>query len=165
MINLIIEPLIGIGNIKLGESKVKIHSLIGLPDSSSNSDESEEYFNYEYYYNDLLISYDPADRINYLEVAGYNSKTTTTELFGIKVFQTYADEIIKNIEESGFSYFKEDREIPYSFVFIDLQLSFWRSTIPEDATIKKELDEDGNGLYFRTVGIGANGYYSQQLLR
>ena len=50
-------------------------------------------------------------------------------------------------------YDRKDSEVPFSFVFSELELSFWRPTIPED-----EFDEDGR--FFETVGIGVKGYYT-----
>jgi hypothetical protein len=69
----------------------------------------------------------------------------------LDVFATPADEVVAYISRDS-AFDQSDPEIPYSYLFRDLQLSLWRPVIPES-------DTDSEGRYFSTIGIGKRGYY------
>nr|WP_257001218.1 hypothetical protein [Vibrio coralliilyticus] len=49
------------------------------------------------------------------------------------------------------NYNHSDPELGYSYVFKELQLSFWRPTLPDV--------KEGEGLYFESVAIASEGYF------
>ena len=51
-------------------------------------------------------------------------------------------------------YDPDDPEVGYSYIYPDLDLSVWRSTMPEG-------QEDDEGRFFRSVGVGRAGYYAK----
>ncbi len=69
----------------------------------------------------------------------------------IDIFVTPADDVVARIARDT-AFDPNEPEIPYSYVFPELQLSLWRPVIPES-------DTDAEGRHFSTIGIGRRGYY------
>ena len=73
---------------------------------------------------------------------------------GVDVFATPADQVVAHVSRDA-AFDPANRELGYSYMFPDLDLSLWRPDIPESP-------EDPVGREFRTIGIGVTGYYGEQ---
>jgi hypothetical protein len=146
-----IIPLESAGQIKLGMAKSEVLNAIGHPKTSANGKNN-------YQFNDIFFSvfYDKGENVNYIEYSEYDDKAKIL-VYGIDVFKTPASDLIDQIvKQTGHQFDPDEKEIPYCYIFPELELSFWRPVFPED-----EHDEDGK--YFITVGIGTKGYYTDKL--
>jgi hypothetical protein len=153
-----IEPLVGISDVKLEAARKAVIDLLGPPEDTYKAEEQlSDYF----WESELKICYSIDSTVEYIEVSGLGSTSSTFNLFGINVFETKAEELVQLIiHKSGKNYSKTDEEIPYSFIFPDLELSLWREYIPEDIE-ESDIESIGkDGYYFDTIGIGTKGYYS-----
>ena len=140
-------PLQSLVGVQLGWTKNETYEKIGKPNRSINS---TDYYENPYF----SIHYDQNNFVEYIEVSNLNSNQYKLILENIDIFNTEAIELIKKLKiKLGINYDESDPEIPYSFIFPDIELSFWRPIIPEN-------EFDSEGKYFETVGIGIKGYYS-----
>jgi hypothetical protein len=89
--------------------------------------------------------------VEYIELSG--GSAVRAFYGGLDVFATPADDVVEFISHDS-AFDPNGREIPYSYIFPDLQLSLWRPTIPESPS-------DTDGRYFCTIGIGRRGYYNK----
>ena len=112
-----------------------------------------------YFGSSFQIFYDEYDKVEFIELSGYKSLDYIIVYNNINIFETKADTIISKISKQT-SYDKHDHEIPYGYIFPELELGFWRPLIPDDMT--QNSIEYNDSLYFQTVGIGVIGYYSNQ---
>lgn len=87
--------------------------------------------------------------VEYLELSG--GLAVRANYRDLDVFATPAEECVAYISRDS-AFDKTDPEIPYAYLFRDLQLVLWRPTIPES-------DTDTDGRFFSTIGIGRRGYY------
>ncbi len=146
-----IIPLKSAGQVNLGLTKDEILHTIGKP-----SDRLPEKDCYQYDNIFFCICYDQNDRVEYIEYSTPTDNKTKVLFHGIDIFGTPADDLINQITtQLGYEYDKDEREIPYCYIFPDLELSFWRPVLPDDK-------EDEDGKYFMTVGIGVKGYYTDK---
>jgi hypothetical protein len=141
-----VEPLKGIGEIRLGMARADVRKAMPeTPDVSGSRNHVDNYHD-----GGLQVFYDRNDKVEFIEMLRGSGLSAVTQ--GVDVFAHTAKEvldIITNITE----YNQDDLEVGYSYVFADLELSLWRPNIP-----KSDLEEDGK--YFSTIGIGVQGYYS-----
>ncbi len=141
-----VEPLEGIGVIKLKMTRQEVHSLMGeAPETSGSRKQVESYHN-----GGFQVFYGKDEKVEFIELLRDSGIAASTR--GINVFDTPAHQVLSEI--AGFSeYNQDDPEVGYSYVFPDLELSLWRPNIPEN-------EEEEDGKYFSTIGIGVRGYYS-----
>ncbi len=148
MIELIIKPLESALGVNLNSPRIEVHNLIGNPTTVID--------NTDHYQDENLmfsVDYDENNCVEYISISKPNSKMYKVLYNNYNIFEIAAEELIEKIEnESVFRFDRNDPEIEYSYIFNDLELSFWRPTIPE-------RKEDNDGRYFETVGIGVKGYY------
>ncbi len=146
-----IIPLKSAGPVKLGLTKEEILKTVGIP---SDRHPEKAYYQYDNIF--FSISYDQNNRVQYIEYSTPTGNKSKVLLNGIDIFGTPADDLIVQIStQLGSEYDKEEMEMPYCYIFPDLELSFWRSAVPESK-------EDEEGKYFMTVGIGVKGYYTDK---
>ncbi len=156
-----IKPLASAGQIKLGLTKQEVYEKIGKPTDSFPEKDC-------YQSNDIFfsVSYDQNDKVEYIEYSKTGNKDFSIRIHDIDIFWTPADQLINHVKSvTKCDFDSEDFEIPYSYIFPDLELSFWRPTIPSDYEENEVEDEYENGKYFRTIGIGIKGYYSEMKLK
>lgn len=141
-------PLKSAIDVNLGWTRKETLEKIGVPE--------RKWENSDHYQKELpmfSIDYDAENRVEYISISNPKNDGVKVLYQGTDVFVTPANELIKIIEKNtGLRYDRDDPELHYSFIFHDVDLSFWRPVIPED-----ENDEDGK--YFETIGIGIKGYY------
>ncbi|MEZ9345216.1 hypothetical protein AB4165_21920, partial [Vibrio cyclitrophicus] len=96
----------------------------------------------------LMVDFDNEGRVEFIEAAV--SELFSTTLLGFDVHRALATNVLERIQLEG-NYDHSDPELGYSYVFKELQLSFWRPTLPDL--------EEGEGLYFQSVAIASEGYF------
>lgn len=141
--NLKIIPNEGIGPVTIGMTRGQvIEALSQKPDS----DEDTDYF----YESGLRVDYSEEGLVEFIEV----SRDCNLMVFfdDQEVFSTKVEDLVAYVRET-YSLDEEDPEAGYSYIFPEIELSFWRSELPE-AT---EMDHQS---YFDTVGLGKQGYFS-----
>ena len=162
-----IKPHIGTNEISFGMTRNEVHMKLGKP--SFSKDKSVFEFNDVvipepakdgYYENELQISYDENECVEFIEFSGKSSEHTKVFWNGIDIFKTPAPQLLKSISAlSNANYDEKDNEIPYSYTFNDIDLGLWRSVIPNVDETLMDVPESDEGKYFWTVGIGSIGYY------
>jgi len=168
MLNFEIKLHIGANDITFGMHRNKVWEILGIPETSTEKSN----FQFEdiniiesakdcYWENELQISYNDNLFVNFLEFYGKDSKNTNVSLDGINIFKTPAVNVIKHVVEKYNTYFDNtDEEIPYSYTFKDLDLSFWRQEIPLLDENHFEISESDEGKYFWSFGFGDKNYYN-----
>ena len=71
---------------------------------------------------------------------------------GTDVFAQPAARLVELVAQDG-PYDPDDPELGYSYIFPHLELALWRPVLPEG-------EEDPEGRYFSTIGVGRPGYFS-----
>ncbi|MEZ4687110.1 MAG: hypothetical protein R3B47_13895 [Bacteroidia bacterium] len=141
-----VEPLRGIGAIRLGMARTEVRTAMSeTPDVSGSRNHVDNFHD-----GGLQVFYDLDDKVEFIEMLRGAGLSAITQ--GIDVFAHTAKDVLKIITKIS-EYNQDDLEVGYSYVFPDLELSLWRPNIP-----KSDLEEDGK--YFSTIGIGVQGYYS-----
>lgn len=141
-----VEPLEGIGEIKLGMDRKVVRDLMDSVPATTGSRNQVE----SYHAGGFQVFYGIEDKVEFIELLRGSGISAHTR--GIDVFATPAQQVLSQI--ASFSeYNQDDPEVGYSYVFPDLELSLWRPNIPE-------TEEEEDGKYFSTIGIGILGYYS-----
>lgn len=155
---LIFNPPNSINDIFLGASKKDINILLGECEGKDFEDANYGYRDREWFFNhELCIYYDKEGLVEFLEVYGYGSEYKSTEIYGIEVFETTADELIEHIQNmSATTYLGDSAEFPYTYIFYDLQLTLWRNSLPDENNLTVPLDEFGSGHYFLAIGLGTH---------
>lgn len=150
MIEYVVEPFIGVGPVRLGMSRDQVKLAMPEPSKPFRKSKDNPHLTDAFFENGFQVFYggDPPE-VEYIELsrdAGF--RVLYREL---DVFATSADEVVAFISRDA-PFDTSDWEVPYSYVFRDLQLSLWRPVVPES-------DKDTEGHYFSTIGIGRTGYY------
>ena len=144
-----VKPLEGIGEVKLGMDRQKVRSLMGEnPETSGVRDHVDNYHN-----GGFQVFFDDNDKVEFIELLRESGFSATAK--GMDLFTNSAKEVLAMVARYS-DYNQDDLEVGYSYVFHDLELSLWRPNVPE-------TDEDEDGKYFSTVGIGVSGYYSNSV--
>jgi hypothetical protein len=145
-----VEPHVGAGPIKLGQSRDEVREVMGAPFRTYSRVPGEPLTD-TYFGTDLQVSYDARDRVEYIELNGPGSINPT--LRGRTLLFAPADEVIEWMR--GISDFDaDDPELGYSYVYPAIDLSLWRPVVPEGPA-------DVEGSTFRSVGVGRVGYYGK----
>jgi hypothetical protein len=162
-------PHTGANDIKLGMSREEVRKILGKPEYSAEKSTFEfqeisiptpakdGYFN-----NELQITFDDNGNADFIEFSGRGAGHVRVFLNGLDVFHTPAPDLIMAISrltESGFD--KEEEEIPYSYIFPDIDLGLWRQVLPQLDENENSIPEADDGKYFWTIGIGIQGYYQK----
>ena len=141
-------PLNSSMGVVLGWTREETLDAIGAPESTVGK--------IDYYHQRLPnfhVHYNEQGLVEFIEVANPMDGQIKVLLLEVDLFNTPADKVISEIENlARLTFDQNDPELPYSYTFPGLELSFWRPTVPED-----EKDEDGR--FFESVGIGIKGYY------
>jgi hypothetical protein len=65
-----------------------------------------------------------------------------------------ADEAVSLVSRFD-NYDATNRELGYSYIFLKLQMSLWRGTMPEN----DQDEDDPDGRFFAAIGIAVSGYF------
>jgi len=160
MDTLVIEPGIGIGDIKLGMSKYEFEECIeAYTVKYQNKAHDPDYFNYVF-----RVEYDTSGKIIFIEIPSGMITTEFNCVFsGINVFNIKAEELVETIDRIA-EYDRDQSELGYTYFFPELGLSLWRSRVfkagDEEEEWFKELcaenqEDELRFLYFESVSITA----------
>jgi len=142
-----VDPLIGIGPVRLGMTRDEVLAAMGeqprtfrkTPLSTHEADAFRGASFQVFYSGDT-------PRVEYIELS--RRAQMKPRYRGISVFETPAEQLVELISRDA-PYDAARREIPDSYIFPTLELSLWRPHGEGEA-----------GRFFSTVGIGDRGYYS-----
>jgi hypothetical protein len=143
-------PFKGVGPVLLGMSREEVRTAMGIPTKSYRKTGARTLTD-AYHRGGFQVFFDEHDRVEYIELSSPDDSFTTVYK-GKEVFQTKADDLVDLIAEDA-PFDAEDPELGYTYTFSQLELGVWRPVIPED-------DNDPEGRYFSTIGIGKRGYFS-----
>jgi hypothetical protein len=145
----VLDPIMGVGPLRLGASREAVHAALGTPQESFYKTPSSRYPTDAWFQNGLQAFYEgdqPA--VAFIELA--SDSNFEAVLFGLPVFTTPVQVLIAELGRRG-KLDETDPELGYSYIFPSLELAFWR---PDN--------DDNESPYFSTVGIGVSGYFSVQ---
>lgn len=143
MEKLYIEPHIGIGLVELNMTRNEVHEVMGH--------NFESFYKFKeslvdgYYSSCFQVFYSKDNEVEYIEISKDITKKYDVRYNQIKVFDTIANDLIKQIADQT-PYDPNNPENPYSYIFKGTDLNLWR--------------QDSEEPYFDTIGIGIKGYYS-----
>lgn len=129
-----------IGPVKLGMTDTEVSNVIGSPDCIHG--------HRHHFLDGLMVDFDNEGKVEFIEAAA--SELFSTTLFSFDVHRTLATNVLERVQLED-NYDHSDPELGYSYVFKELQLSFWRPNLPDI--------EEGEGLYFQSVAIASEGYF------
>jgi hypothetical protein len=159
----VLEPLVGVGIINLGDTKAKVYEQLG----NSGTPDSET----DYYCNNALQIHYKNDKVDFIEFC--NDEVLEVEIYGINPFKTLADDLLALLKEKNGPVFNK-REAPFSYAFKSISVGIFRESsesevlesideCKKDGTYEENkdwLEEDLEKFkYFQTIGIGVKGYY------
>jgi|SRR5215831_7105832 len=147
-----IIPLEGIRPVRLGMTRKQSRLAMNIPYDSYRKRANSPALTDSYLNNSFQVFFDKNDCVEFIEL----SRGGPFEAFykGINVFETLAEDLVAFISNDA-KYDENDRELGYSYTFPSIELSLWRDILPED--------DDEEGRYFWTIGIGRKGYYSESI--
>lgn len=141
----LLKPLEGAEQIRFGMSYDEVVGLLGEPDQSLSDARAG------WRKGCLAIYFEPS--VTFIELS--RDCGLVPKLLGIDVFRTPATEVVTALEVQGHSFDATDPELAHTYVFPAIQVGLWRQVLPEG-------DDDEEGRYFDTVGVGKKGYYTRQ---
>ena len=147
MIEFAIEPLIGIGPIRLGSSRAEVHAIFGDP-VKHPSDTREMYLD------GFFVEYDETGRVEFIELARSDQYRAT--FLGIALHDVPAEHaiaLVSNLDPRN----SDDPKPGHSYTFLRLQLSLWRGTVPELG----QSADNPDGRYFEAVAVARVGYFTE----
>lgn len=148
MDKIVIEPHIGIGKLKLGMKREEVHQLFG-PEFETVND--EEIGIVDFYFSETIqIHYDENLQVEFIDLVYDLSNEFEVVFNGMDVFKTPANDLVNEIAK--ITPYDGTSELPYEYIFKEIDLELWREILPEE--------DDEDGLYFDTVGIGVKGYFN-----
>ena len=146
MLDYAIQPLVGVGAIRLGMSPNQVRQVMPLPvrafrKTPSAKFETDDFGGLHVYYGgDVPI-------VEFIELsrgAGFTARYLDWDIFA-----TPAAELVSNISPVA-AFDSTCPDFPFSYIFPSLQISLWRPSLPAD---------DPSGCYFSTVGVAREGYF------
>ncbi len=139
-----ILPHKGVGPIRLGMSRREVHEVFGEPQFSHN--------NREGFLDGFMVDFTQDEKVEFIELA---KSQQFRAIFEDKcLHEILADEAVAHVSRFG-TYDQNHWELGYSYLFVDLQLSLWRGTMPEE----DQSPDDPDGRFFEAVGIAEQGYF------
>jgi hypothetical protein len=141
-------PLKGVSPVLLGMSREESHAAMGVSPKTFRKSSDDASLTDAYDEATFQVFFDEKDAVEYIELSSGGAIPVLYK--GLPVFETQADELIEIISQDA-PYDENDPELGYSYIFPLLELSLWRPAISED---------EEEGRYFSTIGIGRKGYYS-----
>ncbi len=144
----VVDPLVGVGAIRLGASRASVIAVLGEPEESFVQTPDSHQPTDAWFDSGFQVFYEGDEPIvSFIELSRDCGFQAT--LFGTSVFSTKASQLVADIGRRA-SIDKNDPELGFSYTFPSLELAFWR---PDD--------NDDDEPYFSTVGIGVPGYFDK----
>ncbi|MCC9641603.1 hypothetical protein LOC71_04905 [Rhodopirellula sp. JC740] len=142
-----ILPTVGVGPIRFGMTRADVRQLIGPHDGDADEER-------EWYLEGLAIDFDAAGKVAFIEIA--ESENFRALLDGECLHELDADSAVAHVEKLA-PYDTSAPEPGYTYVFPTLQLSLWRSVVPDAS----QDSDDPSGRTFEAVGVGPSGYFPE----
>lgn len=151
-----------------GDSRERVVKLLGAPQDTGGS-------TYLYFQNQLQISFDKQDAVEFMDFLGGNGSSVQPVIYGVDVFNTDADAVIDAIKEQSNDW-KEDC---MEYLFFDRSIGLMRGGMPGSLDdFIAEMQEDGIDpesafgreqiafeeaqiRYCQCIGIGVKDYYEE----
>ncbi|CAN5640849.1 hypothetical protein BH24ACI3_BH24ACI3_07930 [soil metagenome] len=140
-----IIPKLSVGPVEFGMSRADVGIQIGLPVAVVTDREWHLDFG-------MAISYDSTGAVEFIELA--DSNLFKALLFGKCLHEVDAEGAVSFLKQFT-PYDMNDPELGYSYIFHELQISLWRSVMPEES----QASDDLTGRYFEAIGVARDGYF------
>lgn len=141
----IIEPLVGIGPIKLGMHRDEVQDLMPEVSEPFLKSRRSKIETDSYHKAGFQVFYDYQTAcVEYIELS--RGCPFMAEIFGVDPFSICAEELIKYLSEKA-KFDQADPGLGSSYILPEFELSVWRPGIDDE--------------FFSTIGIGQKGYYSE----
>ncbi len=122
MSDLVVEPKVGIGSIRIGMSLDEVRSAVGEPTGRFRKTSDSPRLTDVYDGLGIHVYYDDSDSVEFIE--SFPVDGIRHVLYGMPVFELTAEQIAANLSAKGLSGTAEDGSW---FVYSSLGLSLWRS--------------------------------------
>lgn len=168
MEKLLIEPGVGIGQIKLGMTRAEVDSIVEqYVYKYKKGTEYPIFFEYVF-----KIEYDKSGKVKFIEVTSDIKIFFKCICYEVDVFNTKADSLISRISQEAD--YAEDTSGETQYLFIDIGLSLWRASVLKEEDMQenwfKEMDvenqeEEKRYMFFQTIAVYPNdGLYYKGLI-
>lgn len=154
--------------ISLGEDRSAVENAIG----------KGQFVRERYYYhkNELAISYDSENKVEFLEILGGIDGLLKPTIYGVPVFDTNANELVELLKQQNNGEVG-DSERGYSYQFLNISVGIYRESTPEAVSeMIEEAASYGNPMaddeieyemkranHWATIGVGVAGYYRRKI--
>jgi hypothetical protein len=146
----VVNPGVGVGPVRLGMHRDEVRAAMGQEPERFLKAGTSRYETDAYHDSAFQVFYEGDEpRVEFIELSGHGGFVAFYR--GKDVFGTEASDLVEFIARDA-PVDDRDPEFGYSFVFPSLELSLWRPVLPED---------DPDGEFFSTIGVGVEGYFSQ----
>ncbi len=147
----LIEPLLGVGPVRLGMTCEEVRQSMATPRHSFLKTPHSQHETDAFHQGAFQVFYTgESPTVEYIELSGGGE---VRAIFGGQsVFEIPADELVAILGRQ-YKQQNDDDAAPCDVLFPDLQVSLWRPYAPDSP-------EDEDGRYFATIGIGVAGYYT-----
>lgn len=130
---------------------------------------------YYYFENDMAIDYDSNKTVKFIEFLGGIDGSVHPVIYGVSVFDTLADELVKLLQQKNDGEIDESEQ-GYSYTFLNISVGVYRETRPSDVMeMIEEMKADGiptennedvaeemrKANHWSTIGVGVAGYYKR----
>ncbi|MFO0810335.1 MAG: hypothetical protein U0746_17060 [Gemmataceae bacterium] len=129
---------------KLGMTRQAVHDVLGKPEWSRNEREA--------FLGGFFVDFDKSGCVEFIELA--KSEHFKALFEGECLHQLPADDAVRLVSKFD-KHDETDREVGYSYIFLKLQMSLWRGTMPQ----QDQNEDDNGGRYFEAVGVASPGYF------
>lgn len=146
MVEYEVVPHEGVGPIRFGMTRDEVHAEFGTPEYTSPD-------NREGFLEGFLIDFNSDGFVEFVELAKSNKFRAL--FHGKCLHEMLADDAVEYVQRYG-RYDEDDPELGHSYVFLDLQLSLWRPTVPRPG----QSEHDPDGRYFHAIGVAEDGYFN-----
>lgn len=146
MIEFAIEPLVGVGPVRLGSSRAQVHAILGEPVATPSGAR-------EMYFDGFFVDYDETGHVEFIELG--RSDLYRATFLGIALHDVPAERAIAVVTDVD-AYDPNDPEPGYSYTFLGLQLALWRGIVPD----ADQSADNPDGRHFETVGVARSGYFT-----
>lgn len=142
----VLNPLNGVGPLRLGASREAAVAALGTPKTSFYKTPDSRYPTDAWFQNGLQVFYEgDQPTVAFIELSVECNLEAV--LFGLPVFATPVPILISEVSRRA-KLDEIDPELGYTYIFPSLELAFWRP------------DNGDEAPFFATVGIGISGYFS-----
>lgn len=141
----------GVGPVLLGMTREEARGAMGEEPVCFSKTGTDRHETDAFHENGFQIFYEgDHPRVEFIELSG---GCNFEVFYGDKnVFATPAKDLVSLISRVA-PLDESHQEVGYMFIFPDLELSLWRP-------VKPESEDDPEGKYFMTIGVGVEGYFS-----